>query len=894
MVIKDRDSLTDFSRDLLLRDGAMLRFRTLRPGDRGALKDLLSRCSPDSIRYRFLHSIKALPEKTFDQMALVDGSRVVTLVIVQGAQSDERIIAVGQYYALDNRPDVAEVSFLVEDAMQRRGIGTLLLDLLAELAREHGVNRFSADVLADNHIMLSVFRKAGYALSSAVSYGVTHLEFPIAYSEVAESRAEAQEAEAERASLRPVLAPRSIAVIGASRDPRSVGGALFRNLIRWGFAGAVYPINPQTSSVAGVHAYASVADLPEVPELVFIAVPAAAVLDVARQSAGAGARALCVISAGFAETGAEGAAAQAELLDLCRAHGMRLVGPNCLGLVNTSNDTRMLGVFTPMEPLAGNIAISSQSGALGIALINRAEQLGLGISSFASIGNRPDVSGNDLLQYWESDDATDVILLYLESFGNPRRFARIARRVSRRKPIIAVKSGRTAGGARAASSHTAALASSDRAAGALFAQTGVIRVDTLAEFFAVARLLATQPIPEGNKIGILTNAGGPAIMAVDAAEAAGLEVPKLSEATQARLRAALPLSASVTNPVDMIAGAGPAEYRACLEALLDEPGLDALLIIFIPPLATPSAEVAKVVSETLASHESFRGPVAAVFLDAQAGLVTIPAGGRIVPVYDFPESAVAALNAAAQYGMWRATPAGRRIQFEIDRDTLDRIFAENRAGWLSQAETARLLGAAGIDVAPSRLARSPEEAAAAAAAFDRRVAIKIAEPPALHKSDVGGVLLNIEPDKAAAAYASLAERLSSHGVALAAASVMPMVQGGVEVIAGITNDPVFGPLVAFGSGGTLVELLDDVVFRVLPMTNRDAAAMIRETRAHRLLQGFRGSAPADVAALEHLLLALGALAEAAPRIAEVDLNPVIVHQEGAGLSLIDARVRLSE
>jgi acyl-CoA synthetase (NDP forming) len=331
--------------------------------------------------------------------------------------------------------------------------------------------------------------------------------------------------------------------------------------------------------------------------------------------------------------------------------------------------------------------------------------------------------------------------------------------------------------------------------------------------------------------------------------------------------------------------------------MLDEPGLDALLIIFIPPLATPSTEVAKVLGETLANRAPFRGPIAAVFPDAQSDLVTIPAGARVVPAYDFPEGAVAALKAAARYGTWRATPAGRRVPIDIDRDALDRVLEENRAGhagWISQTDVARLLGAAGIVVAPSRLAHSPEEAAVAAAAFGRPVAIKVAEPAILHKSDVGGVLLNIEPDKAAEAYTRLAERLSAHGVALAAASVTPMVPRGVEVIAGITNDPVFGPLVAFGSGGVLVELLDDVVFRVLPMTDRDAATMIRETRAYRLLQGFRGSAPADVAALEHLLLALGSLAEAAPRIAEVDLNPVVVHQEGAGVSLIDARVRLSE
>ncbi len=876
--------------DLLLRDGAMLRLRALQPGDRRGLEDLLSRCSRESLRYRFLHSIKELPEKALDQLVSVDGSRHVALVVIRG--EDERIVAVGHYQRLDDRPDVAEVSFLVEDAFQRRGIGTSLLDALAEIAREHGIDRFSADVLADNHVMLSVFRKAGYGLSSSVSYGVTHLEFPIAYSEIADSRAQAQEAEAERASLRAVLAPQSIAVIGAGRDPQSVGGALFRHLIRWGFAGAVYPINQMAHAVAGVHAYASIADLPEVPELVFIAIPAPAVIEAVRQCADRGVRAVCVISAGFAETGADGGAAQERLLDLCRAHGMRLVGPNCLGLVNTSDTVRLLGTFAPMDPPSGNVAISSQSGALGLALINRASQVGLGISSFVSIGNRADVSGNDLLQYWESDDATDVILLYLESFGNPRRFARIARRVSRRKPIVAVKSGRTAGGARAASSHTAALASSDRAADALFAQTGIIRVDTLAEFFAVARLLATQPIPAGKRVGILTNAGGPAILAVDAAEAAGLEVPKLSEATKLRLRDALPEAASVANPVDMIAGAGPEEYRACLEALLDEPGLDALLIIFIPPLVTPSAEVARVVSDVVAAREPLLCPIVAVFLDEHSR--AIQAGERIVPVYDFPEGAVAALSAAVRYGMWRAAPAGQRVPVAINRDAIEQVMAANSAGWLAHTDTERLLGAAGIDVIATRSVGSPAEAAAAAAAIGRPVAIKVKEPMTLHKSDVGGVLLNIEPAQAAAAYERLAERLSSHGIELTAASVTPMVPQGVEVLAGITNDPVFGPLVAFGSGGVMVELLDDVVFRVLPLTDRDVAAMIRETRAYRLLQGFRGSPRANVAALERLLLELGALAEAAPRIAEVDLNPVIVHQEGAGISLIDVRVRLSD
>jgi acetate---CoA ligase (ADP-forming) len=902
MNIQSNNSPENFLRDVLLRDGALLRMRALRQTDREGLIALFNRCSPETRRYRFLRMITSLPDSLVDQLVATDGVRHVALVLTQGENNDEKIVAVGRYFALDKHPNVAEVSFLVEDAMQKRGIGTILLDALAEIAREHGITRFSADVLADNRLMMSVFRKAGYALTSNISYGVTHLEFPILRSEVAEARREAQEAEAERVSLSAIFEPKTVAVIGASRDPASVGGALFRNLLRWGFAGILYPVNPSAASIAGVHAYASVADLPEAPELVFMAIPAKQVLEAARACAAAGVRALCVLTAGFAETGAEGRAEQVELVNICRASGMRLIGPNCMGVVNTSGKVRLLGTFAPVEPPAGNVAMSSQSGALGLALMAQAGKMGLGVSSFISVGNKADVSGNDLLQFWEGDEATDVILFYLESFGNPRRFARIARRVSRAKPIVAVKAGRTAAGARAASSHTAALANSDRAVDALFAQTGIIRVDTLAEFFWVARLLASQPIPKGNRIGVLTNGGGPGIIAVDAAVAAGLEIPVLSEATQARLRAALPAAASVTNPVDVIASGGPAQYQACLEILCDDPDLDALLVIFIPPLATPTREVAQVMSDVLAARPNLDKTVAAVFFDPYSPAISVPVSekkgaarsNRFVPIYDFPEGAVTALAAAVRYGTWRSMPTGSIADIKVDRDAVQRIVAEHPdGGWLSQTEVADFFAAAGIHVTPATVVRSPEEAAAAAREIGLPVALKVLQPEVLHKSDVGGVVLNITSADAAQAYQQLAEQLAAHNIRLEAAQVMPMAKAGVEVLAGVTNDPVFGPLVAFGSGGYLVELLDDVVFRVLPLTDRDASEMIRSTRTHRLLTGYRGSAEADIAAIEDLLLRLGALAEAVPQIAEVDLNPVIVHPKGEGMTLIDARVRLS-
>ena len=887
-------SASEFARDVMLRDGAVLRMRALRQSDRDGLVALFNRCSPQTIRYRFLRLITSLPETLLDQLVTVDWSRHVALVIIHGEEPHEQIVAVGRYFALDDRPDVAEVSFLVEDAMQKRGIGTILLDCLAEIARRHEITRFAADVLADNRTMLSVFRKAGYALSSNISYGVSHLEFPLAASELAETRMDAQEMEAERASLRSVVAPRSIVVIGAGRDPASVGGALFRNLLRWGFSGTIYPVHLTARAIAGVRAYSRIDEVPEVPELAIVTVPAPKVLEVARQCAAAGVRALCVISAGFAEVGAEGASWQAELLAVCRASGMRLVGPNCMGLVNTASEIRMLGTFAPVEPPAGNIAMSSQSGALGLALMAQAAQLGLGVSSFVSVGNKADVSGNDLLQYWESDEATDVILLYLESFGNPRRFARIARRVSRAKPIVAVKSGRTVAGARAASSHTAALANSDRAADALFRQTGIIRVDTLSDFFSVARLLASQPVPKGRRVGILTNAGGPAILAVDAAEATGLDVPELSETVRTRLRAAAPGAASVLNPVDLAAGGGPEDYRACLEILCDDPDLDALLIIFIPPLVTPSSEVARTLGAVLSARPELEKTVVAVFLDPHSPLVSISAGKSSVPVYAFPEGAVAALSAGVRYGVWRSAPLGNRVEIDVDRRAIQSVLERNpTGGWLQQSDVSELLGAAGIAVPVAKVVHSPEEAAGVAALLKAPLVMKVSEPCVLHKSDVGGVILNIQPPDADATYLRLAEQLLEHGISLKAASVAPMARQGVEVLAGMTHDPVFGPLVAFGTGGYLVEFVDDVVFRVLPLTDLDAREMIQSTRAERLLRGYRGSPAADVPAVEKLLLQLGALCEAAPRISEIDLNPVIVHPAGEGMSLIDARVRLN-
>ncbi len=460
-----------------------------------------------------------------------------------------------------------------------------------------------------------------------------------------------------------MFTPRSIAVVGASRDPQTIGGLVFDNLLRGRFAGPVYPVNPSAAHVQSVAAYKSVADCPTVPEMVLVCVPAPAVTGVVAEAARLGTKAAVIISAGFNETGPDGAARERELMEVVRSHGIRVIGPNCMGVLNASDDYRMNGTFSPVFPPAGRVAFSSQSGALGLAILAAAQRLGLGLSSFASVGNKADLSGNDLLQYWEADPDTDVILLYLESFGNPRKFGRIARRIGRTKPVAAVKSGRSEAGERAASSHTGALAAGDVAVEALFRQAGVIRTDTLEELFNVATVLANQPIPQGNRVAILTNGGGPGILAADACEANGLRVPELSAATVARLAEFLPAEAGIRNPVDMIASATARNYGRAMRVLAADPEVDALLVIFIPPVVTRPEDVAR---EMAAARADVDVPAVSVFM-SERGVPAALTDARI-PSFRFPEGAAKALGHVARYGSWRAKDLGNVVEVP-DADT---------------------------------------------------------------------------------------------------------------------------------------------------------------------------------------------------------------------------------
>ncbi len=862
--------------DVILRDGSTLRLRAPLAADAEGLLDFFGRLSERSLYLRF-HGFPALGEKLVAPFLDPDWDERGALI---GCLED-RVVAFANWARLRDRR-AAEVAFTVDDGFQRRGIGTRLLERLAALAAEAGIEQFVAEVLPENRNMLDVFRDVGFNAVRELEGGEVEVRFPIAPTNHYRDLVAARDHVAVRASLQPFFEPSSVAVIGASARRGSIGGELFRNILAADFAGSTYPVNRGGDAVAGVHGYSSVDAIPDDVELAVICLPGGHVLAAAQEALEAGVRALVVISAGFAETGGEGAERQERLLALVRAHGARLVGPNCLGIASSS--VRLNATFAPRAFPRGKIGFSSQSGALGLALLERAEASGLGLTSFVSIGNKADVSSNDLLEWWEDDEATEIVMLYLESFGNPRGFARIARRLARVKPILAMKGGTTRAGIKAASSHTAALAGSEAAVDALFRQAGVIRTRTLEELVDVATLLSAQPVPHGRRVALLTNAGGLGILAADACEAVGLELPTPSEETRAALAKVMPAEGSTANPIDMLGSANAKSFAEVLPLVLADPGIDAVITLFVPTVGVNEDEVGTAISRAAAG--AGEKPVLCAFLSARGA----PAGLRSVapvPSFAYPEAAARALGRAADRGDWLRRPAGTLPALEVDREAAEAVVAEALAddgddeGWLESQQARRLLEAYGLPIVPERTVDSVDEAVAAARDLGFPVVVKSATAGA-HKTESGGVALNLgdEEDVRAAAARIGAPLL-----------VQPMVQGGAELLAGAIQDPVFGPLVAFGPGGVLAELIGQAQFRLAPLTDLDAEELVHAGKAGRLVTGFRGAPPADDGALIDLMLRLSRLAEELPEVAELDLNPVLALHDRC--VAVDARVRVA-
>ena len=873
-----------------LRDGRVVVVRPLRADDAAGVETLWRRL--DARARRRFTDLAHLPADRAGEVALPRPGHAAGIVAVPAAGPAGQVAGVARYERAVG--DTARFLLFVDASWRRAGLGTVLLRRLAEAARRAGVRRLAGDVPKGDAAILGLLEELGLEYQDQVTAATVHASFAVQETDAYLDAVLADQRAAARVAVGPFLRPRSIALVGASPEPASIGGLLLANLLQSGFTGPVYPVNPRHTVIQGMGCYPELAACPEPPDLAVVAVPAPAVAGVVDQAGVPGVRAVCVISAGFAETGGPGRGLQDELRRRARAAGVRLIGPNCMGLLNGGPDARFNATFSRVFPPPGGLAFVTQSGGLGLAALALLAGPSLGVGGFVSVGNTADLAPNDLLLYWDEDPGTDVVLAYLESVPDPRRFARIARRVCRRKPIVAVKAGRTGAGRRAASSHTAAQAAGEVAVEALFHQAGEIRAGTLEEMFDVAAVLSAQPVPAGRRVAVLTNGGGPGILVADACEAAGLLVPELSEDVQAALRAGLPPQAAVRNPVDVVASATAGQYGQALRLLGAAGEIDAIITVYIPPFGTAAADVAGEIAAAAATFPA--KPVIAVFLTPGPAPASLADAG--IPAFTYPERAAAVLGQIARWAEWRARPAGRvvtppGIDSGRGRALVGKVLAgQPGGGWASAEAAGELLAAYGIPAARSRLVRTPDQAAAAQAELGGPVAVKIAA--AIHKSDVGGVAQSISaPQAAAQAVTAIRAALAEADLAGQAAEflVQEQIRDGVEMIVGVTHDPAFGPLVLVGLGGTTVEVLGDVAVRITPLSNTDVDEMLRSLRSYRLLTGYRQSPPLDVAAFAELLHRVSAMVEDIPEIAELDLNPVFVRQRGAVAA--DVRVRLT-
>jgi acyl-CoA synthetase (NDP forming)/GNAT superfamily N-acetyltransferase len=867
--------------DVLTADGTVVHVRPVHPDDAEAIRAMHTRMSARSLYLRYFSAVDEISDAQLRLYTDVDHVHRVCLVAVSG----RLIVGAGSYHADPAHPDRAEVAFAVQDDQQGRGLGSILLEHLAAAAQERGITRFTAEVLGENRPMLRVFLDAGYGVTREYSSGVVDLAFDIGPTAASRAVLASREHHAEARSIARLLSPRSVAVIGASTDQTKIGHAVLVNLLRADFAGPVYPVNAESLSVQGVRAYPTVTDIPDPVDLAVVAVPAPGVAEVVEECRAKGVHGLVVVTAGFADAGGgadqpAGALAQRRLVALARSAGMRVLGPNCLGLVNTDPGVRMNATLAPVVPPPGRIGFFCQSGALGIAILADAASRGLGLSSFVSAGNRADVSGNDLLQFWRTDDRTEVVLLYLESFGNPRKFARLARSLARSKPVIAVKSGRHAVVPEGLRVNVAPI--SEAAVATLFEQSGVIRTQTLTEAFDVAQLLSSQPLPGGPGVAIIGNSTALGLLALDACLDAGLTVAD-------------------GRPVDLGVGASPEDLASAVRSAVGRSDVGAVIVVYVPPVATAGLEHAAALRAAAAGA---RVPVLTTFLAVEglpAQLAVTGEDGVLgrgsVPSYRSPERAVAALAHAVRYAAWRATPAGEvPVIGGLDRpaaralvDDLrasDRGRQDDRSGRgereLTDDELTRLLACYGVRLTDFRIATDQAGAIAAAEEIGYPVALKAYDQALRHREDRIGVRLDLSDASAVASgYRALA---ASTGPKVYVQRLAPPENRSVSTVFSVTADTSFGALISFGIGGVATELLDDLAYRSVPLTDLDAVELIGAPRAAPLLDGYRGGAVVDRAPLVDLALRLSALADDLPEIGRLQLRPVLAGPGGIAVT----------
>jgi acetyl coenzyme A synthetase (ADP forming)-like protein len=694
-------------------------------------------------------------------------------------------------------------------------------------------------------------------------------------------------------SLDGIFRPKSIAVIGASTKKGAIGREILHNLIEGEFNGKVFPVNPKATVIHSIKCYSTILDVPDAVDLAIIITPRDHVKAILEQCGEKGVKGVVVITAGFKEIGEEGAKKELELVEVVKKYNMRMVGPNCFGVLNTDPEYSMNATFSKVQPIHGTVGILSQSGALGEAILDYANSLGLGFSMFVSVGNKADISGNDLMAYWEDDPNTDLILLYLENFGDPRRFTKIARSITRKKPIVAVKAGRTAAGAAAISSHTGVLAGMDVGAEAIFEQCGVLRVATVDELFDVSLAFTNQPIPKGDRIAVITNAGGPGILATDAVESVGLKMAKFEKKTEEYLKKNLLPIAATKNPVDVIAAGGPESYRIAVDAVLSDKNVDGVICIFVPPVVVDHRAVIQAIVETIEKHKN-KKPVLGCFMSEAAEIAgSEQMAKHKIPVYTFPESAVRAMWTMARYRKWRDRPEGKLIKYEADRKKAQRIISKAiKSGneHIHGEDALDILEAYGIRVAKSIKAKTAKQIKDAAKKLSFPVVLKIDDPAVSHKTDVGGVAADLRTQSELDdAFKIMKKKFTKKGRSFSGVIVQQMVRGGVETIIGMHDDPAFGPLMMFGLGGIYVEVMKDVSFKVHPLTDYDAEEIIKSVKGYPLLTGFRSHPAVNIGILQETILRLSQLVSDFPELRSIDLNPFIVTPEANKSRAVDAR-----
>ncbi len=886
-------------RKSILKYGKTVRIRPAGPSDEHDLHAFFDEQSMEE-RRRWFHTMDVDDELLARRMCHASEEGYgITLLVIRGRPPSERILGVGSCLT-DEDPHTGEIAFAVRRSMRGEGIGTLLLERLALHAAHMGIRTFRAFTRPDNERMLGVFQNSGFSVDTEQEDGYVHVEMSVHPRPDQLESFDLRDRVATVASLQPFFQPNGVAVIGASRDPTSIGYRVLKSLVDNNFQGPVYPVNPKADVIHSMHVYPNIKEVPQQVDLAVIVVPAEKCLQVVEDCADAGVRGVIVVTAGFAETGELGQRRQEKLLEAVRGSGMRMIGPNCLGLLNPKPSVSLNASFSPVFPESGSLAMLSHSGAFGLAILSMAKEHSMGLSSFVSVGNKPDVSGNDLLQYWESDQSTDVILLYLESFGNPRRFSRIARRISRKKPIIAVKGGQTEAGERAVSSHTANLAGNRAGLEALFKQTGVLRAASLENMFDLAAALANQPLPQGRRIGIVTNAGGPGILCADTCESNHLEIPELDEETKDRLREVLPREASLVNPVDMVASAGPEEYRECVSAVMESPNIDAVIVLYIPVSEGEVDKTLDFIGQGISSarEEHPDKPVMLCQVADEHKSLFLELEQERVPTYEFPETPAHLIRKMADYREWLEKPAGEIPSFDVyQQDKVKkwdaRLSSTYEDQWLPMDVGRELLQDFDFPLASGRVVTSADEAGEVAAEVGFPVAAKLASTEVIHKTEEGGVKLDLKSEEEVAnAYRQMEEKFGATDAdgPMNGMLVQEMITEGLEIIIGVSTDPKFGHLISFGLGGIFVEVMSDVTFRMAPLTDQDAREMLDEIRGARLLDGYRGQPAVDREALENLLLRVSELTQHMPRVQEMDFNPVFARTKGDGCSIVDVRI----